>query len=207
MQYKYPDTAILVFCKAPVAGQVKTRLMSDLTAEEAADIHIMLSHRILALLSASMLCPIQLWCSPDSKHPFFKKCTDKYSLTLREQRGMDLGERMHHAIRTTLQTFSKVLLVGCDCPSITLDDFDSAIKALNNNHDVVFAPAEDGGYVIVGMTQPNPTLFLNMTWSNESVFRISQNRAKQLGLSVYETSMQWDVDTVEDLQRFNSSIN
>ena len=74
MIYNYPDTAILVFCKAPIAGQVKTRLMPELTAEQAKNVHKELTQGLLSLLFNAHLCPIQLWCSPDMKHPFFADC-------------------------------------------------------------------------------------------------------------------------------------
>ena len=202
MKYKHPDTTILVFCKAPMAGQVKTRLMPQLNAEQAAEIHMTLTHRILKLLSDAELCPIQLWCSPDSNHPFFRGCTDKYPLTLHKQLGSDLGERMFHAISDALQTSSNVLLIGCDCPTLTIHDFDSAIHALNGNYDAVIAPAEDGGYVMIGLNQSHSDLFLNMTWGNEHVLNSTLKRAEELSLNVYKTGLQWDVDSFDDLQHF-----
>jgi len=199
--YKYPDTAILVFCKAPIAGQVKTRLMPDLSAEQARDVHIELSQRILKIVSQSNYCPVQLWCSPDITDAFFQTCTDDYPLSLHTQKGNDLGARMHHAISHELQSYSKVLLVGCDCPSLTIDDFDFAINKLNTN-DVVIAPAEDGGYVMIGMKQANPTLFRNITWSDEHVLDTTRQRAKKANLNWFEIQEQWDVDVIDDLNRY-----
>jgi rSAM/selenodomain-associated transferase 1 len=204
--YKHPDTVILVFCKAPIAGQVKTRLMPELSAQQAVDVHIELTCRILSLLVQAQLCPIQLWCSPDIGHPFFYDCKDQYAVSLHRQQGQDLGERMLNAISTALQSFSNVLLVGCDCPSLTTSDFDFAIDALqsNNDNDIVIAPAEDGGYVMIAMKQAHPELFLNMIWGTQNVLRTTCSRISKLGLSLIQTTQQWDVDTVEDLQRFQS---
>ena len=202
MIYKYRDTTVLIFCKAPIAGHVKTRLIPDLTAQQAVNVHIELTKQILSLLSGSQLCPIQLWCSPDTNHPFFSDCMDDYQLSLHQQQGDDLGQRMDHAISTALVDFSKVLLVGCDCPSLTVADFDFAIKALQSPQDVVLAPAEDGGYVMIGMTKPYPELFSNMTWGRSTVLDITRQRLGQAGLIINETRQQWDVDTFNDLQRF-----
>jgi len=203
--HKYSDTAILVFCKAPIAGQVKTRLMPQLSAEQAVDVHVKLTQRLLSLLSNAQLCQVQLWCNPDTQHPFFSTCAQKYALSLHEQQGDDLGEKMHHAISVALGSASRVLLVGCDCPSLTIDDFEFSIDNLLNANDIVFSPAEDGGYVMVGMTESHPELFLNMTWGNDDVLNASRQRAKQVGLTVIETKSQWDVDTFDDLQRFYKS--
>jgi len=202
MIYKYPDTAIVVFCKAPVAGQVKTRLIPKLSAEQATDVHIQLTHRTLSLLDNSNLCPIHLWCSPDSRHPFFMECVHDYLIPLYEQQGQDLGEKMFHAISTTLEKSSRVLLIGCDCPSLTVEDIEFAINALQSENDVVLSPAEDGGYVMVGMKKPHSEVFLDMTWGHSKVLQNTYQRVKQAGLSIIKTKQQWDIDTFDDWQRF-----
>ena len=198
---KYPDTTILVFCKAPIAGQVKTRLIPHVNAQQAADIHRQLSHRILSLLSDSQLCPIELWCAPDTQHLFFFDCSGKYGVPLHKQSGHDLGKKMNDAISTALEKSSRVLLVGCDCPSLTIADFDDAIKALEQ-HDVVLAPAEDGGYVMIGMKKTYPQLFENIIWGKSDVLAITRQRIKQLNLNSVDIAKQWDVDEIVDLKRY-----
>ncbi|MDC9726180.1 MAG: TIGR04282 family arsenosugar biosynthesis glycosyltransferase [Gammaproteobacteria bacterium] len=206
MTYKYPDVALLVFCKAPVIGQVKTRLMPQLNAEQAVNVHIELTERTLSLLDKAHYCPIQLWCSPYLEHPFFEKCVDNYAISLHLQQGNDLGERMHHAINTALESSSTVLIIGCDCPSLTSDDIEFAITALQAENEVVIAPAEDGGYVMIGMRKAQPHLFLNMTWGHEQVFEYTHQRIKELDLMLIKTRKQWDVDTFDDLQRYRCDI-
>lgn len=205
MSYKYPGAAILVFCKAPIAWQVKTRLIPQLSPQQAAALHVELSKRILSLVSASNLCPIQLWCSPDVQHPFFQNCADNYSLSLHQQQGNDIGERMHHAIQNALQQKSKVLLIGCDSPSITVEDLDVALQSLQTPKDIALAPAEDGGYVMIGMSKPQPELFLKMEWGNSEVLNRTQNRIIKAGLLAKETKIQWDVDIPADLQRYRQN--
>lgn len=203
--YKYPDTAILVFCKAPIAGQVKTRLTPQLSAQAATEIHSELTRRMLALLTESQLCPVQLWCSPTIHHPFFEDCAKDYQLALYLQQGEDLGERMLHAIDHALQQSSRVLLIGCDCPSLTINDFDFAINALQNAQDIVLAPAEDGGYVMIGMKRTYPELFINKTWGHADVLATTRQQIRKINLTCIETVMQWDVDTFDDLQRYRKS--
>ena len=201
MNYKYPDTKILVFCKTPVAGQVKTRLMPDLSAEQAADVHMALTRHTLTMLFDAHLSPTELWSHPDIHHQFCTDCVYDYEVSLHPQQGNDLGERMNHAIGTTLQQTSKVLLLGSDCPSLTAKDIEFAINALQDN-DVVIAPAEDGGYVLIGMSKPHPELFLNMVWGTNDVLDVTRQRIKQAELTTIETKQQWDVDTFDDFQRF-----
>lgn len=207
MHYKYPDTAIIVFCKAPIAGQVKTRLMPYLTAQQAAEVHIELTQRVLSLLYEAQICSVQLWCSPDTSHPFFIECVHKYQLSLQVQHGNDLGERMHHAINKVLETSSKVLLIGCDCPSLTREDIEFAINGLQKNDDVIFAPAEDGGYVMVGLKKAHPELFLKMAWGYDGVLDVSRQCAIQASLRLVETRQQWDVDVIDDLKRYQQYIS
>lgn len=202
MSYKYPDAAILVFCKAPIAWQVKTRLIPQLSPQQAAALHVELSKRVLSLVSVSNLCPIQLWCSPDIEHPFFQECTEQYPLSLHTQQGNDLGERMHHAIDTALHEKSKVLLIGCDSPSITAEDLDLALQSLQTPKDITLAPAEDGGYVMIGMREPQPELFLDMEWGNSHVLKATYQRVANAGLIRKETKQQWDIDTFADLKRY-----
>ncbi|NOQ93747.1 MAG: DUF2064 domain-containing protein [Methylophaga sp.] len=204
MEYKYPDATILVFCKAPIAGQVKTRLMPQISAAQAVDVHIELTDRTLSLLHKAHYCPVQLWCNPSLEHAFFEQCADNYSVSLHLQQGNDLGERMHHAINTALEYSTTVLIIGCDCPSLTSDDLEFAMTALQAENEVVIAPAEDGGYVMIGMRKAHPQLFFNMTWGHEQVFNNTHQRITELNLTLIETRQQWDVDTFDDLQRYHS---
>lgn len=204
MNYPYPDAVLIIFCKAPVAGQVKTRLTPNLTAGQAAAVHSELSIKTLQRAAASHLCPVQLWCSPTTGHDFFSAAKARYPLTLWQQQGADLGERMHHAFCTALADYSHALLMGCDCPSLTGHDLESALSALNQNHDVVLAPAEDGGYVLIGLNQPRPELFDKMPWGTPCVLAQTRKRIEYLNLCYSELTTQWDVDTPEDLERYRA---
>ncbi len=202
MTYRYPQARLLVFCKAPVAGQVKTRLMPEMSAQQAVEVHCLLTRQLLSRLNAAQLCPVQLWCSPNSEHPFFQKCADDYELSLHNQKGRELGERMRHAIATSLVEASSVLLVGCDSASLTIFDLSDSIERLLLGDQVVIAPAEDGGYVMIGCNDDYPTLFVDMEWGTDHVFYDTLQRAEQAELSLSRIRMQWDIDTIADWQRF-----
>lgn len=204
MFYQYPDTVIQVFCKAPLAGQVKTRLMPAITAEQAVQVHIELAERLLKLLHEEALCSIQLWCSPATEFDFFQRQARKYPLTLHQQTVGGLGERMFHALTAGLQSFQNAILMGCDCPSFTKEDVKQAIIALKQNVDVVLAPTEDGGYSLIGLKQPQAEILsdVNMAWGTAQVLNITRGRIKKQRLKLYEISLQWDVDTAEDLARY-----
>lgn len=201
-KYKYPNAVLLIFCKTPQLGQVKTRLMPVLSAEEALAAHLELSRRTFRVAIGSRLCRVELWCFPTFEHPFFVEAAQHYPVRLCEQQGRDLGERMHHALATALQNSSSAVLIGTDCPSLTEQDIDAAITALDKATNVVFAPAEDGGYVLVGLNRPQPELFADMAWGTSAVMQITRTRLAALGLPHVELAMQWDVDNAEDFARF-----
>lgn len=206
MTYKYPNSVLMIFCKAPVPGQVKTRLMPELTAEQAAELHIELSMETLQRATLSNLCPVQLWCSPTTDHTFFATAAATYRITLQQQQGADLGERMHHAFCSALAGYSHALLMGCDCPSLTEQDLEQALTALNQKNEVVLAPAEDGGYVLIGLNRPHTELFDNMPWGTAQVLGQTRNRIEHYKLRHHELSEQWDLDTPEDLERYRALL-
>lgn len=202
MTYQFPDSVLIIFCKAPVAGQVKTRLQPELTAEQAADVHRELTLMTLNRAFEQPLCAVQLCCAPDTGHPFFQQCAANYALSLTTQRGDDLGARMFNAINDALADYSQAILIGCDCPSLTVKDLQQALTVLQNAHEIVIAPTEDGGYVLIGMNAPQPALFENMSWGNGEVMTATRERANAKHLMLFELPMQWDVDTAKDLHRF-----
>jgi uncharacterized protein len=208
MSFVFPDSVLLTFCKAPVPGRVKTRLQPMLSAEQAVAAHVQLAHLTLKRAFAQPLCAVQLYCAPDTRHDFFQQCVKDYALTLFTQNGSDLGSRMLHAFKQALARYRYAILMGCDCPSLTTDDLRQALLALQNGADAVIAPAEDGGYVLIGLHAPQAVLFQNMPWGSNQVAAQTRQRAAQAGLTVYELGTQWDVDYAKDWQRFlNAAIH
>ena len=205
--YQFPETIIQIFCKAPIAGQVKTRLTPELTTKQATIVHQHLSKRIIKQLSDFKICPLQLWCSPNETHPFFQKLKLDYDLSLKTQSAENLGLRMFKAINSGLNDYHQVLLIGCDCPSFNKQDFINAIDALKQGVDVVIAPTEDGGYSLIGLNQSQINLFENMTWGHSEVLKATLTKIKQQQLSYYLLKQQWDIDTAEDWTRYCQQNN
>ena len=206
MNYLYSDTVVQVFCKAPVAGTVKTRLMTGLSAQQAAELHIELTVRLLKLLFDANICPIQLWCSPDIEHSFFQQVAREYNLSLQLQKGQGLGARMNHALSMGLETYENALLIGCDCASLTIQDFYDAIEALNQDTRLVLAPTEDGGYILIGVNQACEEILKDeeMPWGTAEVLNITRQRVQQQGVKHHEIKQQWDIDEIEDLKRYKA---
>jgi rSAM/selenodomain-associated transferase 1 len=202
MTYLFPDSVLLIFCKAPIAGQVKTRLQPALSSEQAAAAHCQLTRMTLERAVRQPLCPVMLCCAPTAEHAFFRQCAEDYPLKVIDQRGNDLGKRMRHAFTEALAHYRQAILIGCDCPSMTPDDLRQALTALQYGSDIVIAPAEDGGYVLIGLKADQPILFNDLPWGTDGVMAETRRRASEAGLSLHELEPQWDVDTIEDWRRY-----
>ena len=176
--------------------------MPQLSAEQAADVHRRLALRTLELVCSAPLCPVQLWCAPTVDHPFFTEAAENYALTLLTQSNGDLGQRMDVALSAGTRQFGHALLIGCDCPSISRDDLADALAALTGQHDVVLAPAEDGGYCLIGLKQARPALFQNIDWGSSEVLSRTRSKINALTLQCHELQTQWDVDNYTDYLRF-----
>ena len=196
-----PETPrIAVFAKAPVAGAVKTRLAPLLGAEGAARLHATLVRHALATAREAHPAVLQLWCSPDSSHPFFAQCAARFSCELHAQQGADLGARMAH----TFAGHAPLILIGSDSPALRASHLAQAWRALQSL-DAVFAPAEDGGYVLVGLARPAPAVFGDIAWGAGDVMRETRRRIVATGLDSVELETLWDVDRPEDYRRLEET--
>lgn len=204
--FKYTDTVILVFAKAPIAGNVNTRLIPDIGVAAATQLQEELIHLRLEDLSKKNLCEVELWCSPDSNHTYFHDCKKLYGVTLFNQQGDNLGARMSSAIKESLQRFRRVILVGTDAPSLTIDQIEEAINKLDETKDVVIAPAEDGGYVLIGMNQYCDAIFKSVPWGTGEVLSCTREKIKKNNLIADELKLCWDIDRVEDYQRYKKMM-
>jgi len=200
----FPETRLLVFCKAPVAHQAKTRLMPCLGAENAARCHEALALHTLQRCTQQALCPIELWCAPDTGHPFFKHCQKLFPLSLHEQQGKDLGERMAHALATTLRKNRAAILIGTDCPLLDSARLRQACEILQGNTDAVLTPTTDGGYALIGLRRFDSTLFHDLEWGGPEVFRTTTQRLQQLQWRWHAQAPLWDIDVPADLDRLRA---
>lgn len=196
---------IIVFAKAPIPGEVKTRLLSSMDVESATTLHQKLVLHTLDIAVGSKAGSVELWCSPSKEHPFFLRCAEKFQVDLYQQIEGDLGRRMAHAFNEILKRVPMALLIGTDCPSLTLDDLKEAGRALEQEAPVVIAPAEDGGYVLIGLRQYEPALFEGISWGTGAVLEETRERLRQSRLDWRELPQRWDVDRPEDVERLRIS--
>jgi len=199
---KKGECALVVFSKAPEAGKVKTRLISELGSEGAASLYMKLVKKTLLTASQSSLKNVILYCAPDDNHPFFVSCATDFNLELQTQKGFDLGDRMSNAMMNSLKSYRAAIIIGCDCPELSVDDLNSAAEKLANGNNIVLGPSEDGGYYLIGLTQYRAELFADIVWRKSDVLSTTRNRIKMLDIEAFELPMHWDVDQPDDYYRY-----
>jgi hypothetical protein len=187
--------AIAVFAKVPQSGAVKTRLIPAIGAPAAAALHARLIEETLAKAHALEGAEVCLWLAGD-----IARYTPPPGQALARQDGADLGARMAHAFVVTLARARACVLIGTDCPALTPAHLRQAFDELDRN-DVVVIPAEDGGYVLIGLRAPQPQVFENIQWGGPTVLQATRARIEASGLGAAYLPPLPDLDTPADLAR------
>jgi rSAM/selenodomain-associated transferase 1 len=186
----------IIMAKAP--GQdVKTRLKSFFTTDERIALYsVLLTNTINSLKHLEGIDTVISY-TPAYAHDFFAS----FGLEMSSQSNGDIGERMHHAIKNELEKgYEKAILVGADIPDISHEVISEAFDLLET-HDIVFGPALDGGYYLVGLKEPIWGIFENIEWSTVHTLEQSMEKAGAMRLKVALSRPLADVDTMEDVER------
>jgi len=191
--------ALIVFTKAPVSGQVKTRLIPYIGPRRATQIYQELLTKTLSTAIKSGFSSIQIWVSGDIEHDYFNQLKNRHAVKIYQQKGNNLGERMSNAFDIVLRNYSHAVLIGSDCPSLKCSDLMTSEEYLKNNNDVVLGPASDGGYYLIGLNRNNPQLFSNIKWGKDNVFADTCENINSLGWNLELLPQRWDVDRITDL--------
>jgi hypothetical protein len=194
--------AVAVFARAPVPGFAKTRLIPVLGADGAAALQARLTAHAVATACAAAVGPVTLWATPDASHLSFRALSAQYAIALAPQPHGDIGARMLAAV---VAAGGPVLVIGSDCPALTPDHLRTATVLLREGIDAVLLPADDGGYVLIGLRRPQPALFTHIAWSTEIVAAETRQRMARLGLSWREPARLWDLDRPKELARLQAA--
>ena len=193
---------LIIFVKAPRLGTVKKRLARTLGPEAACAAYCQIVELLLERLAASRA--VELRFTPDDAaleiQPWLRP-----GWRPQPQGPGDLGARMHHAFVSAFQAGAeRAVIIGSDCPAVTLTDIADAFAALKQN-DLVLGPAVDGGYWLIGLSQPQSELFHAIAWSTAAVLDQTLERARQTTLQTALLRTLPDVDTVQDWDHFRAS--
>lgn len=204
MRFSFPQSRIAVFAREPVLGKVKTRLLEALGEQQALALYQQMVARTTRCIDASQLAQLDLWVTSNPSHETFLTLCNEMNIYI--QKGADLGARMAFAIDHTLagQGLESVLIVGTDCPVMDASYLHSALTALRDGNEVVIGPAEDGGYVLIGMARLLPELFAGIPWGTDRVLAETLARLARMGTKYQLLPTLWDVDVPADLARLES---
>lgn len=190
---------IVIFAKAPVPGQVKTRLIPVLGEIGAARLaHRMLLDTVAEAFAANLSVP-ELCTDPHPLDPEWEGFLPGQHMRITAQGEGDLGERLARAAQRSILLGERILLIGTDCPSLTHDRLRAAAAALQT-HDAVIHPAHDGGYALLGLNRFDPSLFDAIEWSGPTVAAITIERIEALDWSLWLGETLRDIDEPADLE-------
>lgn len=184
---------IIVFVKNIKLGKVKTRLAKTIGNQGAFEVY---SELVKVTESATKN-------TTTDKRIYFSdavvdtKWQNDYKTV---QEGANLGERMKNAFKKGFADgYQRIVLIGSDLPDINSNHLQDGLKALNKN-DVVFGPAIDGGYYLIGLTKMHDFVFNNKPWSEPNLLDVTLNELKQKNISYTLLKALNDIDTFEDLE-------
>lgn len=189
-----------IFTRYPVPGKVKTRLIPELGEEGAALLHQRMAEDTIQRAHASEVLTdvdVRVWFTGASAEQMQSWLGEE--ICCLEQPSCDLGQRIFHVIEQGMQQgYTKVVIIGTDCPDLSSEIIQQAFLHLENS-DVVLGPASDGGYYLIGVRCADDSLFTDIEWGGADVLKHTRQKAEALGLSVSLLSELHDIDFPEDL--------
>ena len=217
-----PICTLVVMARAPVAGQVKTRLWQGdaaaglseqraLSAAEAAQLHAAFIADVCSKGGQAGFARLRLYVAGSDTAAMASTAWATqlaHGYTLHAQQGADLGARMEHALRTELaQGAQSVVIVGTDSPTLPVRYLQEAMAQLTGGAaQVVLGPASDGGYYLIGASQPMSALFADgIKWGTSSVLpttlqRLREHQRQHPQQRCHLLPFFYDVDTPADLR-------
>lgn len=190
---------VLLFLKAPHPGKVKTRLAADIGDGAAVDLYRQLAEQQIRRVPPHWYLRI-LFDPPEAEAEMKAWLGESRSFV--PQSPGDLGDRLRAGVEQAFRDGAEqVFCIGADCPGLHTEGFLNAQRRLRAEADVAVIPAEDGGYVLLGMNCFHPALFENIPWSRPDTFEVTLQRAAEHNLRVECMEPLFDVDTLHDLTR------
>jgi rSAM/selenodomain-associated transferase 1 len=207
------EPVLVIMAKEPAVGQTKTRLCPPLTCAEAAALYEAMLRDTIELVagpSASLRAGLEgvrlaIAVTPPGAADSFRRISPPDAILL-PVAGADIGDCLNQVLgRLLADGHSRAIALNSDGPTLPVATLCQAIAWLNGA-DVVLGPSEDGGYYLIGLTQPRPELFRGIEWSSERVTAQTLARAEAMGLRVALLPPWYDVDTAADLDRLRAEL-
>lgn len=193
---------LLLFAKAPVAGNVKTRLTTHCSEQQAAKIAEVLIDESLRIATQHWPGKVLLSIWQLEDHSFIQEMLNKYKVELHRQVAGDLGEKMQSAFDSVGYPAA---ILGCDAPVLTANTLIKSYSLLSEGANVI-GPSEDGGYYLVGLSRSAPALFKEIKWGQSSVYSSTKKIAKQSKIDIAIVAKSYDIDRWDDVIRAAEQI-
>ena len=183
---------VIVFVKNIKLGKVKTRLAATIGNQGAFDVYTLLvdvTEKAIKNIKADKRIYFSEAVVENTWINNFKAV----------QKGESLGDRMSNAFKQGFEDgYDRIVLIGSDLPDIMESQINTGLQTLQTN-EVVFGPAEDGGYYLVGFSKFHDFVFQNKPWSQDNLLEetLSELKENRVTFSTLETLN--DIDTFEDL--------
>lgn len=198
--------AVAIMAKAPAPGAVKTRLTPRLTAADAADLYrCFLLDKIEQVRGLEDTQPVVAYAPAEARAVFEDLAP---GFVLLPQRGADLGARLANGLAELVaRGHVGAIAIDSDTPTLPTAFVQRGVDLLARAAaDVVIGPSDDGGYYLIGVRAPQPSLFDAMPWSTPAVLPETLRRARAAGLRTACLPEWFDVDTPADLARLEASL-
>ena len=202
--------AVAILCKTPAPGRSKTRLSPPLRPEECAAASTCfirdLSATIAELSKDGDATGHAVYTPLGSEGALRALLPAGFRLT--PQCDGDFGERLRRGITDLLDAgHDGAILINSDSPTLPLSILRAAVDAVRQGDNVVLSPAFDGGYTLIGLTAPHRRLFEDIPWSTSQVYRLTLDRAREIGLPVVKLPGWYDVDDAASLRMLETELS
>jgi len=197
------STHLLLFARLPVPGRVKTRLAATTSDDFACALYARCARAVLhALVEVPAVRTV--WVA-DAADVQAMRAFVGPGFRVRAQPEGDLTARLEHAFEHAFDEGARrVVVTATDTPGLDQAVLQRAVSALDRT-DAVLGPATDGGYFLLGLRRPSPSVFRRIHWSTDVVASQTRERLAADGLSLSELEPLPDLDTQADLRAFVSA--
>jgi uncharacterized protein len=203
------SVAVGIFCKTPARGLSKTRLSPPLRAEECAALSACfirdLAATIHRLAEDEIVTPYAVYTPQGTEDHLRTLLPPSFRLLAQCEAGF--GERLARAVSDLLSAgHAGAILVNADSPTLPASILAAAANALRGEDAVVLSPAIDGGYTLIGLSHPHAHVFTDIPYSTPHVYRLTVQRAREMGLPVINVPGWYDVDDAQSLRLLEAEL-
>jgi len=191
---------LIILTRYPEIGKTKTRMIPILGEKGAMELHRQMTEYTVNKFKELSQENIEIQIYFTGGNNILMQQWLGSNLTYKYQAEGDLGNKMKSAfIDAFNQGIKQVILIGTDCPDITIDLLQQSFNLLTFNQELILGKAQDGGYYLIGLNRIIEPIFNQITWGSNQVLNQTLDIAKKLKLNYHLLPELPDIDRPEDL--------